>query len=287
MKVTVLSGGVGGARFLRGVLAVVEPDNVSIIGNVGDDVEVLGLHVSPDLDSILYALAGRGRRGARLGSRRRDLERARDGRPSSAGTPGSGSATAISASISSARSCSAPALPLSEATARLAARLRAPLRAPAGDRRPAADVPRDAGRDVPVPDLVRRPRPPRRGRRSALRGQPRCAARAGRARGDRRGGRDRDRAEQSVRLDRADPRRGGDPARRRRPPGSVRGRQPAHRRPGGQGARRPDARPPRGRHHARGDRRLLRGADRRARDRRGRRASGAPGGRAPRRDARR
>ncbi|HWB23568.1 MAG TPA: 2-phospho-L-lactate transferase [Gaiellaceae bacterium] len=58
MNVTVLSGGVGGARFLRGVVAVVYPGNVSIIGNVGDDVEVLGLHVSPDLDSILYALAG-------------------------------------------------------------------------------------------------------------------------------------------------------------------------------------------------------------------------------------
>jgi LPPG:FO 2-phospho-L-lactate transferase len=58
VKVTVLSGGVGGARFLRGILAVVEEDDVSIVGNVADDVEVLGLHVSPDLDSILYALAG-------------------------------------------------------------------------------------------------------------------------------------------------------------------------------------------------------------------------------------
>ena len=58
VKATVLSGGVGGARFLRGVLAVVDPDNVTIIGNVGDDIEVLGLHVSPDLDSVLYALAG-------------------------------------------------------------------------------------------------------------------------------------------------------------------------------------------------------------------------------------
>jgi LPPG:FO 2-phospho-L-lactate transferase len=58
VKAAVLSGGVGGARFLRGVLSVVESDNVSIIGNVGDDIEVLGLHVSPDLDSVLYALAG-------------------------------------------------------------------------------------------------------------------------------------------------------------------------------------------------------------------------------------
>jgi LPPG:FO 2-phospho-L-lactate transferase len=58
VKATVLSGGVGGARFLRGVASVVDPDNVSIIGNVGDDIEVLGLRVSPDLDSVLYALAG-------------------------------------------------------------------------------------------------------------------------------------------------------------------------------------------------------------------------------------
>jgi LPPG:FO 2-phospho-L-lactate transferase len=58
MKVTVLSGGVGGARFLRGVMAVVDPDNVTIVGNVADDIEILGLRVSPDLDSVLYALAG-------------------------------------------------------------------------------------------------------------------------------------------------------------------------------------------------------------------------------------
>ena len=59
MKVVVLSGGVGGARFLRGVVGVVDPGNVSIVGNVADDIEVLGLRVSPDLDSILYTLTGR------------------------------------------------------------------------------------------------------------------------------------------------------------------------------------------------------------------------------------
>src|SRR5205814_7552492 len=58
VKLTVLSGGVGGARFLRGVVSVVDPDNVIIVGNVADDIEILGLHVSPDLDSVLYALAG-------------------------------------------------------------------------------------------------------------------------------------------------------------------------------------------------------------------------------------
>jgi len=58
MKVTVLSGGVGGARFLRGMSVVVSPDNISIVGNVADDIEILGLHISPDLDSVVYGLAG-------------------------------------------------------------------------------------------------------------------------------------------------------------------------------------------------------------------------------------
>jgi LPPG:FO 2-phospho-L-lactate transferase len=54
----VLSGGVGGARFVRGLVEVLGGGAVDVVGNVGDDVEVLGLHISPDLDSILYALAG-------------------------------------------------------------------------------------------------------------------------------------------------------------------------------------------------------------------------------------
>ena len=58
MRIVALSGGVGGARFLRGLVRATDPAGVTVIGNVGDDVEVLGMHVSPDLDSILYALAG-------------------------------------------------------------------------------------------------------------------------------------------------------------------------------------------------------------------------------------
>jgi LPPG:FO 2-phospho-L-lactate transferase len=58
VNVAVLSGGVGGARFLRGVVGVVDPGSVSIVGNVADDIEVLGLRVSPDLDSIVYTLTG-------------------------------------------------------------------------------------------------------------------------------------------------------------------------------------------------------------------------------------
>ena len=58
MKVVLLSGGVGGARFARGLVEAVPARDVTVIGNVGDDLEVLGLAVSPDLDSIVYALAG-------------------------------------------------------------------------------------------------------------------------------------------------------------------------------------------------------------------------------------
>ncbi|HLF00085.1 MAG TPA: 2-phospho-L-lactate transferase [Gaiellaceae bacterium] len=58
MKVVLLSGGGGGARFARGLQAALSPGELTVVGNVADDVEILGLHVSPDLDSLLYALAG-------------------------------------------------------------------------------------------------------------------------------------------------------------------------------------------------------------------------------------
>jgi LPPG:FO 2-phospho-L-lactate transferase len=58
VKVVVLSGGGGGARFARGLASILEPAELTVVANVGDDVEVLGLHVSPDLDSLLYTLAG-------------------------------------------------------------------------------------------------------------------------------------------------------------------------------------------------------------------------------------
>ena len=58
MNVVCLSGGVGGAKLARGLQDVLAAGELTVIGNVGDDVEVLGLHISPDLDSVLYALAG-------------------------------------------------------------------------------------------------------------------------------------------------------------------------------------------------------------------------------------
>ena len=58
MRVCVLSGGVGGAKFVRGLVETLGGENVTAVVNVGDDVEVLGMYVSPDLDSVVYALAG-------------------------------------------------------------------------------------------------------------------------------------------------------------------------------------------------------------------------------------
>ena len=58
MDVTVLAGGVGAARFLEGLVQVIEPARVTAIVNVGDDTEFYGLHISPDLDTVMYTLAG-------------------------------------------------------------------------------------------------------------------------------------------------------------------------------------------------------------------------------------
>jgi LPPG:FO 2-phospho-L-lactate transferase len=56
--VTVLTGGVGGARFLRGLSPLLDPSALTIVANTADDEEFFGLHVSPDLDTALYTLAG-------------------------------------------------------------------------------------------------------------------------------------------------------------------------------------------------------------------------------------
>lgn len=58
MNVTVLAGGVGAARFLTGLVQVVDPAAITVVANTGDDVVLHGLHISPDLDTITYTLAG-------------------------------------------------------------------------------------------------------------------------------------------------------------------------------------------------------------------------------------
>src|SRR5882757_3913022 len=58
MRITVLAGGVGAARFLRGLKAEAPDADITVIGNTGDDITLFGLHVSPDLDTVMYTLGG-------------------------------------------------------------------------------------------------------------------------------------------------------------------------------------------------------------------------------------
>ena len=52
-----LAGGVGGAKLARGLACALPPDDLLIVVNTGDDFEHLGLHISPDLDTVMYTLA--------------------------------------------------------------------------------------------------------------------------------------------------------------------------------------------------------------------------------------
>ena len=52
------AGGVGAARFIRGLVKVIPPDRLTVVVNTGDDETFFGLHVSPDVDTIMYTLAG-------------------------------------------------------------------------------------------------------------------------------------------------------------------------------------------------------------------------------------
>jgi LPPG:FO 2-phospho-L-lactate transferase len=58
MRIVVLAGGVGSARFCAGLVRVVDPAELTVIVNTGDDARMRGLHVSPDIDTVLYHMAG-------------------------------------------------------------------------------------------------------------------------------------------------------------------------------------------------------------------------------------
>jgi LPPG:FO 2-phospho-L-lactate transferase len=58
VSIAILCGGLGGSRCVDSLARAAGPEAVTAIGNVGDDLEFLGLHVSPDLDTVLYTLAG-------------------------------------------------------------------------------------------------------------------------------------------------------------------------------------------------------------------------------------
>ena len=251
-EVVVLSGGVGGARFVRGLVDLVGPREVTVIGNVGDDAEFFGLHVSPDLDSIVYALADLHDEQRGWG-RRRETWNALDtakalGDPETwfqLGDRDLGLHLVRTKALQRGRAALGGHRADREGVRRRGARA-------AGDRRPAADDRRDARRRVLAPGVVRRPAAQGQGRRPAVRGRRLREAGAGRARRDRAGVARRDRAEQPVHLGLADPRGRRDP--RHDPAEAHAGgrRQPARRRQGGQGPgrrddeaarRRDDARP--------------------------------------------
>jgi LPPG:FO 2-phospho-L-lactate transferase len=58
MRITALAGGVGGARFLQGLLVAAPDADITVIGNTGDDITMFGLRVCPDLDTVMYTLGG-------------------------------------------------------------------------------------------------------------------------------------------------------------------------------------------------------------------------------------
>lgn len=57
MKITTLAGGIGASKFLVGLADVMPPEDITIIANTGDDIELYGLHISPDIDTVTYTLA--------------------------------------------------------------------------------------------------------------------------------------------------------------------------------------------------------------------------------------
>ena len=58
MRITVLAGGVGASRFLRGLVAAAPDAKITVIGNTADDITLFGLRVCPDLDTVMYTLGG-------------------------------------------------------------------------------------------------------------------------------------------------------------------------------------------------------------------------------------
>ncbi|GHH68442.1 2-phospho-L-lactate transferase [Streptosporangium violaceochromogenes] len=58
MRIVSLAGGIGGARFLRGLLSAAPGSEITVIGNTGDDITLYGLQVCPDLDTVMYTLGG-------------------------------------------------------------------------------------------------------------------------------------------------------------------------------------------------------------------------------------
>ena len=101
--VVALSGGIGGAKLALGLSLVLDPADLVVVANTGDDFQHLGLSISPDIDTVMYTLAGLNNPVTGWGRR--------DETWRSAAKPGSGWATPISPPIWSARGASRRATP--------------------------------------------------------------------------------------------------------------------------------------------------------------------------------
>lgn len=107
--IVALAGGVGGARLAVGLAAVLRPAQLSVVVNTGDDFEHLGLHISPDLDTVMYTLAGVNNPETGWGRRDESWQFMTAFEKNSAAATGSISATAISRCMCCAQKRCAPA----------------------------------------------------------------------------------------------------------------------------------------------------------------------------------
>ncbi len=208
--VVVFTGGTGGTKLVQGLQQVVAPENLTVIVNTGDDIEWWGLHVSPDIDSVLYGLAGLLSTAPRLGRGERHLP-----------LPGSHEATGAAVMVQPGRSRSgdpshayhlAAGWEVAESGDRRArgqARHSRPRAAHVG--RPRLHHARHRQRYFDISGIFRARAASSESGQGSFRGRPPCPPRSGRDRGHRSGGSNHLRAEQSGHQHRADSGSAGNP----------------------------------------------------------------------------
>ena len=204
MRVVSLAGGIGGARFLRGLQAAVPDAELTVVVNTGDDITMYGLRICPDLDTVMYTLGG-GIDEERGWGRQDETFHAREELQAyDVPTAWFGLGDRDLATHLVRRQMLDAGYPLSQVTAALCARWQPGRAAAADERRPGRDARARAHRrrraGHPLPGVVgAAPRRPCRPPAIVAVGAEHGDAGAGRARRDRRGRRRRAAAEQPGR----------------------------------------------------------------------------------------
>ncbi len=189
MKVVIFTGGTGGTKLVQGLDRLVAPEDLTVVVNTGDDIEWWGLHVSPDIDSVLYGLSGAlsvDRGWGVNDDSFRCLERMkRLGEPAwfSLGDLDLATHLVRTSLLRGGRT-------LTEATAELARRMKIRCARTAHVRRSRFDHAGDGEGPAEFSGILRARAAQRRGQPSGVRGRRPVAACAGRAAGDRFGGGD-------------------------------------------------------------------------------------------------